>query len=568
MKYDLLRAVNNGANIRDMKLRVVDYARVSTASREQRKSFENQLDTYRQIIEDNPNWDYAGTYSDEAVTGTKAYLRGGFQQMIADAQAGLFDLIIVKDVARFARNIKECLVYKDLLKSYGVMIWFEKEQLNSFFSSDEMRLQFMALGAEMEAKSARSRTKIVFEQGIQRGKVYGNSKILGYTKDHCKLVVDEKEAETVRLIYDLYVHQRMGLRRIAKELAERGIARKDGSQIPTRTIQTVLENPKYKGYYCGGKTETLDIGERYVRRTLPESEWVMYKDPSIPAIVSEALWDEAARIRKERKSKFREDVSVPCNQGVYRYSGKIISGFDAAPNVSYTRCLYRYKEIEREAWQCRNHKDFAHPGNVGPTLYSDELDTIVQGMLHELLGGYDTIINDLMGRYQAATTGQQVEKRLAALQKEQGAIEKKRHKLLDLYEEDAITKDEYIARSAEHKARLEAIQAERDTLNASSEKSQQMLEQLDELKQSVSRMAEESTPSKETIDSLIDKIVVRGDSTKKEIHLDIVLKFIAVSKTFHIFRDSNKGKDSCICCNQHRKFCSRWPCRPRRRRSS
>lgn len=550
MKYDLLRAVDNGANVQDMDLRVVDYARVSTASREQRKSFENQLDTYRQMIEDNPNWTYVGTYSDEAVTGTKAHLRGGFQQMIADAQAGLFDLIIVKDVARFARNIKECLVYKDRLKSCGVMVWFVKENINSFRTSDEMMLQFMALGAEMEAKSARSRTKIVFEQGIQKGKVYGNSKILGYTKDHCKLVIDEEEAEIVRLIFELYVHQRMGLRRIAKELAERGITRKDGTQIPTRTIKTVLENPKYKGFYCGGKTEKLDMGERYVRRELPESEWVTYKDPSIPAIVSEALWDEAAQIRRGRQEKFREEVSAPCNQGIYRYSGKIISGFDAAPGVSFTRCLYRYKGINREGWQCRNHKDAAHPGNIGPTLYSDELDVIVQKMLHDLLGGYDALIADLMHRYQSATTGQQIEKRVAALRKEQETIEKKRRKLLDLYEDDAITKDEYMARSAQHKARLDAIQSEREMLKASSEKSRQMLEQLDELKQSVSRMAEESIPSKETIDNLMDKIVVRGDSTKKEINLEITLKVIAVTRTFQVLRNRKQEDVSCICCNQ------------------
>ena len=550
MNYDLLRAVNNGANIQDMNLRVVDYVRVSTASREQRKSFENQLDTYRQMIEDNSNWTYSGTYSDEAVTGTKVYMRGGFQQMIADAQAGLFDLIIVKDVARFARNIKECLVYKDKLKSCGVMIWFVKEGINSFRSKDEMFLQWMALGAEMEAENARSRTKIVFEQGIQRGKVYGNSKILGYTKDHCKLVVDEEEAETVRLIFDLYVHQRMGLRRIAKELAERGITRKDGTQIPTRTLKTVLENPKYKGFYCGGKTEKLDMGERYVRRELPENEWVMYKDPAIPAIVSEALWDEAAQIRKERQGKYREEVSAPCNQGIYRYSGKIVSGFDSAPGVSLTRCLYRYKGINREGWQCRNYKDAAHPGNIGPTLYSDELDTIVQGMLHDLLGGYDAMIADLMRRYQSATTGQQIEKRMETLKKEQETIEKKRRKLLDLYEDDAITKDEYMTRSAEHKSRLNVIQSEREMLKASSEKSRQMLVQLDGLKQSVRRMAEESTPSKETIDSLIDKIVVRGDSTKKAINLEITLKVIAVTQAFQILRNRKQNDVSCSCCNQ------------------
>ena len=171
-------------------------------------------------------------------------------------------------------------------------------------------------------------------------------------------------------------------------------------------------------------------------------------------------------------------------------------------------------------------------------------------MLHDLLGGYDEMIADLMDRYQTATAGQQVEIRLKALQKEQEAIERKRRKLLDLYEEDGITKAEYLARGAEHKARLDAIQSEREALNASSAKSQQMLVQLDELKHSVSRMAEESTPSKETIDSLIDKIIVLGDSTKKNIHLDIVLKFVSVTQTFHIFRDTTKKNDSCICCNK------------------
>ena len=117
------------------------------------------------------------------------------------------------------------------------------------------------------------------------------------------------------------------------------------------------------------------------------------------------------RFARNGRGKYREEVSAPCNQGIYRYSGKIVSGFDAAPGVSFTRCLYRYKGINREGWQCRNYKDAAHPGNIGPTLYSDELDTIVQGMLHDLLGGYDAMIADLMRRYQSATTGQQIEKR-------------------------------------------------------------------------------------------------------------------------------------------------------------
>lgn len=544
-------AINNGANIHEMRLRVVDYARVSTASREQRKSFKNQLDTYRTMIEDNKYWTYAGTYCDEAVTGTKAALRGGFQQMIEDARAGVFDLIVVKDVARFARNIKECLVYKDRLKSYGVMIYFVKENLNSFRASDETMLQFMALGAEMEAKSARSRTKIVFEQGIQKGCVYGNSKILGYTKDHCKLVVDKAEAETVRLIFDLYVHRRMGLRRIAKELALSGITRKNGTQIPTRTIKCVLENPKYKGYFCGGKTEKLDLGEKYVRRNLPESEWVMYKDPAIPAIVSEALWDEAAHIRAEKQAKFSEEVSTPCNQGIYPYSGKIESGL--APGVNYTRVLYKYKGVAREGWQCRNHKDALHPGNIGPTLYTDELNSIVQDMLHELLGGYNHLIDDLLKRYQAAAGGEKTKKQITALQQERTKTEQKQRKLLELYEEDALTKEDFIARNAAHKARLDAISTEMAALQTSAETSKAMLAEFDTLRKTIAATAWEVSPSKETIDTLIDKIFVQAASTKSDIHIDIVLRFIPLTRTFRILRDHSLPKDdvSCNCCNKH-----------------
>ena len=126
----------------------------------------------------------------------------------------------------------------------------------------------------------------------------------------------------MRLIFDLYVHERIGLRRIAKELAERGITRKMAHKFLPVPSKRCWKIPSTKATTVAAKSEKLDMGERYVRRDLPESEWVMYKDPSIPAIVSEELWNEAAQIRMERKAKFKEEVSMPCNQGIYRYSGK------------------------------------------------------------------------------------------------------------------------------------------------------------------------------------------------------------------------------------------------------
>ena len=304
MNIGLLRAVNAGADVYRLPLRVVEYARVSTASAAQRHSLDNQHETYRRLIAQTPAWTYAGAYTDAAVSGTKASARSGFLQMIADAEAGRFDMIVVKDVARFARNIKECLVYKDRLKACGVMVWFFKENLNTFRASDELMLQFMALGAQLEAESARARTKIVFEQGIQNGRIYGNSSLLGYRKRGGRLYVEPAEAETVRRIFHLYVENGYGLRRIAAALAAEGLGRADGRLVPPRTVKAVLENPKYKGFFCGGKTETIDVGERYIRRPRPPETWASWRDPAVPAIVSEALWDAAAAQRAARAAQY------------------------------------------------------------------------------------------------------------------------------------------------------------------------------------------------------------------------------------------------------------------------
>jgi len=542
--YERINAVNRGVDIQTLPLRAVDYARVSTGSREQRRSFENQLETYRQLIEEVAAWEYAGTYSDEAVTGTKAGLRGGFQQMIRDARAGCFDLIVVKDIARFARNIKDCLVYKDQLKSCGVMVWFVKENLNTFRKSDEMMLAFMAMGAELEAKSARERTKIVFDQGIQKGRIYGNSKILGYKKDHCRLVMDEEEAEIVRLIFDLYVHERMGLRRIARELAVRGLTR-GGTPIPMRTIKTALENPKYKGFYAGGKTQTIDLGERSVRRPLPAEQWVVYRDPAIPAIVSEALWNEAEEIRKSRAQTYRETVKAPCNRGKYRYSGKL---FSEAAGAAYSRICCKSRGTVREGWQCRSR----HPGGTCPTLYSDELDAAVQQVLAQVLGSADALAEVLTELYRQAMQGQDASQQLQAIAREKAAIAGKQQRLLVLYEEGLLDKSAYAARALQHQQALQTLARQEQGLLSAGEAGPCFLSEPEALRAHIRHLVLHTPPSKEVIERLLERILVKADSTKALIHLELVLRGCEAGMLFEIRRPNGHGAGgfSCKCCIQ------------------
>ncbi len=548
--YNLARmeAITKGADIHEMNLRVVDYVRVSTCSPQQHSSFENQLETYREMIQRTPSWHYAGTYSDDAVTGTKALLRKGFRQMIRDAQCGLFDLIIVKDISRFARNLKECLMYVDILKGCGVMVWFYNDHINSFSGNDEIKLRFMALGAEMEARSVRSRTKIVFEQGIEHGRIYGNSKILGYTKSNCSLVVDEAEAEIVRLIFDLYVHERKGLRAIEKELSVRGLTRRNHTPIKATTIGTVLKNPKYKGYYCGKKTQKIDVGERYVRRNLPQSEWILYRDERIPALVSEEIWDEAARIRSARSSQSGRCASSPRNQGSYPYSSKI--EWECLPSVHYHHVFYRYKAVKRDAWQVRSP---CNPPLSAPTLYSDELDHVLRNFLAELAGGMNSVTEDLYLHYQhASQLGSDDALQANILQKMQ-SIRARNSRLLDLYQEGAVSKETFIAQHRCNNNNLHALSIELTTIQDAAKQAQLLSQQPDRLRADIQACADQLSFSRAFIDKLVRKIIVCSHSTRSRIELDIVLSVgnISFHSTICRSRSGSDQKVFCNLCNTH-----------------
>lgn len=519
-------------HLEDIKLRAVVYARVSTDHEEQLKSFNNQLETYRQEIEANPNWKYVGAYSDEGITGSSASIRVGLQQMLADAREGKFDLVVTKSISRFARNVRDCLNYIAEFKQCGVVIFFDQENIISINESDEMRLHFLALGAQMESRSAKERTKVVFDKGIANGRIYGNSKILGYQKDKCKLVIDEYEAEIVRTIFDLYVHKRYGMRRIAKELAARGMTRRDGVLIATSTIQSVLQNPKYKGVYCGGKTALKANG--HSRRLLPESEWTMHEDPSIPVIIPPDLWEEAAKIRAGKSQKYREEVKTPCNEGKYRYSRKLVSGIN--PDLRYQRFLSRYKDSRREGWQCRNHKDPAHPENIGPTVYSDELDRVITSILDEIVGNYDKIIEEMLEQYQIAVSTNQIQEKLKRVETELRRIEKARERDLIAFEAEAITVEELKARKQEGERKTAQLMEQKEQLSNTGREIEKVLDGLSDMREQMREMVLKQEPSREMIDNLIDKIIIKKESTRKELHLEIYFKAFKNFKSYTIFR--------------------------------
>ena len=183
--------------------RVVIYARVSTEHEAQISALENQLDWYKPILEARSNWTLVGQYIDEGITGTSAEKRPQFMQMIADAKKHKFDMIITREVSRFARNTVDTLQYTRMLRENGVEVFFINDNIKTFDGDGELRLTIMATLAQDESRKTSVRVKSGQQTSMNNGVVYGNGNILGYDKMGKEMVINPEQARTVRLIYDM-----------------------------------------------------------------------------------------------------------------------------------------------------------------------------------------------------------------------------------------------------------------------------------------------------------------------------------------------------------------------------
>ena len=263
-----------GRSIFDLPLRVTFYARVSTDQDEQLNSLENQVQYYTELIKSKKNWTFVPGYIDEGISGTTTRRRDDFNRMIRDAKAGLFDFIITKEISRFSRSTLDSIKYTQELLENGVGVFFQNDNINTLDTDSEFRLVIMAGVAQDEVRKLSERLKFGFRQAIKNGHVLGNDKLYGYDKKDCVMTINEEEAEIVRIIFDLYANHRLGTRKISQKLFDMGYTSREGNAFNVLTIRHMLENPKYKGWYCGSKTQSVDY-RTGKKAFLEESEWVM-----------------------------------------------------------------------------------------------------------------------------------------------------------------------------------------------------------------------------------------------------------------------------------------------------
>ena len=254
--------MRNGKSIFDLPLRVTFYARVSTDRDEQLNSLENQVQYYTELIQSKQNWKFILGYIDEGISGSSTKKRDSFNRMIADAKAGRFDFIITKEISRFSRSTLDSIQYTQELLEHDVGVLFQNDNINTLDSDSEFRLVVMAGVAQDEVRKLSERLKFGFRQAIKNGHVLGNDRLYGYDKKDCVLTINEEEARIVRRIFDLYANEQIGIRRISMRLLDEGITGRKGNAFNVLTIRHILENPKYKGWYCANKTQSVDYRSR------------------------------------------------------------------------------------------------------------------------------------------------------------------------------------------------------------------------------------------------------------------------------------------------------------------
>lgn len=367
--------------------KVAAYARVSSDKEDQINSFENQVRYFTNQINKEQNWQLVNVYCDEGITGTTTSIRSGFKRMIRDALLGKIDLIITKEVSRFARNIEDAIRYTRILKEHNVYVRFILDGIDTRDPDSELKLAIFSALAQEESRKTSERVKWGQSRQMERGVVFGGN-LLGYRVEHGVLHLIPEDTELVRLIFHKYLNEGKGSFTIAKELNELG-ARPYDTQRPfcswsSTAILRVLRNEKYVGDLCQKKTYTksyLDHKKRYNRGEEPQI-YIRDHHPEI-AIISRAVWNatQAELMRRAASAARRHSTR-------YWSSGKIYCGFCGGKFVNKVK--YSGSEASSGCWRCSNHIKPKHARKMECTL-SEGLDTRslnrITGQLLRILTG-------------------------------------------------------------------------------------------------------------------------------------------------------------------------------------
>ena len=322
------------------KLRVCAYIRVSSDSDDQENSYIVQYDYYTKLIASNPDWIFVDIYADEGITGTSLNKRDDFNRMYQDCMDGKIDLVLTKSISRFARNTVDCVDMARKLKTFGVGVKFEKENINTANMTSEVELATLGSIAQEESMSISQNVRIGVQYRMSTGTFKQSCLPYGFRLENDAWVIVEEQAKIVRLIFNAYINGN-SLIKIATQLTQAKVVKNDGTYFwHENHIAYIIKNVRYKGDALLQKTYTEEFP--FKKRVNQGEKDMYYVKNSNPEIVSAEIFDKANKLLEEQKNRF----TAAYNPKEYLLSKKVYC----------TECgtMYRRKATEpRVTWMCR-----------------------------------------------------------------------------------------------------------------------------------------------------------------------------------------------------------------------
>lgn len=454
MNIYYVREKLRNCSIYDIELNVAYYARVSTEKVEQQASIKHQEEHFEELIHSNNRWKFAGSYIDDGISGIHADKREEFQRMLRDAKLGKIDMIITKEISRFARNTLDSIQYTRELLSYGVCVWFQNDGINTIDDDSEFRLTIMAGVAQDEIRKLSSRVKFGHAQSIKNGVVLGH-RMYGYSNNQGKLELIPEEAEMVRMIFQDYASG-ISTPRIEKKLWNMGYRSFKGGKISRDVIKNIIRNPKYKGYYCGGKVKVVDMFTKK-QEFLPQSEWIMFKDDGsrVPQIIDETTWEKANAYLRERGEAIKSRRTSFKSENIF--TGKLFCANDGAP---YWMKQHYIRGKEDVRWVCsyKIKNGAASCDSFG--LAESELKEIIAELINKSSENIDSILEEYFEILQSSIKNIPDNKNeISRLEKQIDLLKQKREKILEYNLDGKISDDEFISRNKEYVKQIKQIES-------------------------------------------------------------------------------------------------------------
>ena len=516
---------NQERKIIDKKKRVAAYCRVSTDNEDQANSFESQQRYFKQYIEQNPDWELYEIFADEGISGTNTKKRKEFNRMIACAKNGDFDLIITKEISRFARNTLDSIYYTRDLKKYGVGVIFMNDNINTLDGDAELRLAIMSSIAQEESRKTSERVKWGQKRQMEQGVVFGRS-MLGYDVKNGKMHINEEGAEIVRLIFHKFVNEKKGTHVIARELREAGIqSMRCTKEWQNTVILRILRNEKYCGDLVQKKTYTPDFLSHEKKANLGQEEFIIIKDHHEP-IISREMFDEANRILDER-SLSQEGKAKYSNR--YSFSGKIKCGCCGSSYVA--RYKTRKDKSRYKAWRCKEAAKHGSPhidkagnkvGCTGRSIRNEDAIHIMCLVTKSLKYNKEKIAGNLLAMIKSIISSDVTDTEDDNLRLQMKTIEEKRANLIDLYISGDLTRDEFAAERAKCENEISELLSVIDNTDKQKETLSQQQKLVDEMTKTVNELVNGVEYDDEFYKEILDKMVVNDKD-----HMDVYLNLLS-----------------------------------------